>query len=269
MIKQCLIPVLGIGVAMLLTLESFAATTTAQARATAVQPAKINAEQVQTAKASPQDNKDPTFLQLLQKGGPVMYPLYLCSILLVAFAIERAISLRKHKVSPRDTADPLRKATAAGSGPLDIKSLLELMQSQGNPLSRIATACLCRADRPILEIEKAAEDAAAKEVALLQRNNRILSSVASVAPLLGLLGTVTGIINTFMLVSKDEEALGRTSRLAGGIYEALVATGVGLFIAITALILYFFFQERVDRLVADVETVVTGLLEKLAVREKK
>ncbi|MEI6810369.1 MAG: MotA/TolQ/ExbB proton channel family protein, partial [bacterium] len=69
--------------------------------------------------------------------------------------------------------------------------------------------------------------------------------------------------------SKDEEALGRTARLAGGIYEALVATAVGLFIAITALVLYFFFQERVDRLTAEIDKIVTKLLEKLSARETK
>lgn len=239
--------------------------------ASAVTGVMVRADTGQVHNSSEPDDSaaNPSFLELLQKGGPIMYPLYLCSILMIAFTIERAINLRRRKVSPRETVEALRAEIDADAGTTDIPGLLQRMQNQGNPLSRIATACLCRADRPILEIEKAAEDAASKEVASLQRNNRVLSSVASVAPLLGLLGTVTGIIRTFMTVSKDEEALGRTSRLAGGIYEALVATAVGLFIAISALVLYFFFQERIDRLTAEVDAIITRLLEKMSERQAK
>lgn len=256
--KYWLIPAFCIGFVILFVEGSPAATGMTVRAATG---------QVRNAAAPDASTANPTFLELLQKGGPVMYPLYLCSILLVAFTIERALRLRREKVSPMKTAEPIRAATAAGAGTLDVRALLEKVHGQENPLARIAMACLSRADRPILEVEKAVEDAAAKEVAGLQRNNRILSSIASVAPLLGLLGTVTGIIRTFMTVSKDEEALGRTARLAGGIYEALVATAVGLFIAISALIVYFFFQERVDRLTAEVDAIMTRLLEKLSRKE--
>lgn len=258
MIKKWLIPIFCMGVIILFAAGSPAATTTA---------VRVSTAPAQAAPAAPSDN--PTFLQLLQQGGPMMYPLYLCSILMIAFTIERVISLRRSKVSPRETVDSINAETAHEIETMDIQGLLGRMQVQGNPLARITTACLSRADRPILEIEKAAEDAASKEVAILQRNNRVLSSIASVAPLLGLLGTVTGIIRTFMTVSKDEEALGRTARLAGGIYEALVATAVGLFIAISALVLYFFFQERVDRLTSEVDAVITRLLEKLSLRDAK
>lgn len=259
--RQWLIPAFCIGLMIFLAAGSPAATG---------QTARAVAGNAVSSNGSPDTaSANPTFLELLRKGGPVMYPLYLCSFLMVAFAIERAISLRRRKVSPQETADPIRAATAPGSATMDVQGLLDRLQLQANPLARIAKAGLSRADRPILEVEKAVEDAAAKEVAGLQRNNRVLSSVASVAPLLGLLGTVTGIIRTFMTVARDEEALGRTARLAGGIYEALVATAVGLFIAITALVLYYFFQERVDRLVAEIDGLMTGLLEKLQVREKK
>ncbi|MEI6809320.1 MAG: MotA/TolQ/ExbB proton channel family protein, partial [bacterium] len=194
MFKQCLIPAFCTGLMIIFTMGASAAT---------VMTARASTGQVHNAIGPGDSTANPTFLELLQKGGPIMYPLYLCSILMIAFTIERAINLRRCKVSPLETAEAIRAGT--GTGTMGTLALLERMQSQDNPLARIATACLCRSDRPILEIEKAGEDAAAKEVASLQRNNRVLSSIASVAPLLGLLGTVTGIIRTFMTVSKDEE----------------------------------------------------------------
>lgn len=207
-----------------------------------------------------------TMAQLLQKGGPVMYPLYLCSILVLGFAVERLLTLRRRKVSPPQVIDPLRAALAPQAGVFDAGALMATLQGAASPLARIVMAGLRRANRPIIEVEKAMEDTAAKEVTRLQRNNRVLSAVASVAPLLGLLGTATGIIRTFMTVAQSEDALGRTELLAGGIYEALVATAVGLVIAIVALVLYFFFQERVERLVAEIDETTTVLAEQLASR---
>lgn len=243
------------GLAVLATAAAPAALGQAQPPA-APKPAKV--ELKTDVKAQP------TFMQLLQKGGPVMYPLYLCSILTVAFAIERSFSLRRRKVSPPSTLQRIDAAIPALEGGGAPGELLAALDAESSPLARITAAGLRRAHRPFLEIEKALEDAAAKEINKLQRNNRVLSSVASVAPLLGLLGTATGIIRTFMTVAATEEALGRTELLAGGIYEALVATAVGLTIAIVALVLYFFFQERVERLVADIDDVASRLAEALA-----
>jgi len=208
--------------------------------------------------------RDLTMIQLLQKGGPVMYPLYLCSILALGFAFERLFTLRSRKVSPPQTLQQLRAAMEQPQGSFNAQALQAQLEGATSALARIAAAGLRRANRPIMEVEKAMEDTAAKEVSRLQRNNRVLSAVASVAPLLGLLGTATGIIRTFMTVAASEDALGRTELLAGGIYEALVATAVGLTIAIAALVLYFFFQERVERLVSEIDDTATELAEKLA-----
>ena len=115
----------------------------------------------------------------------------------------------------------------------------------------------------MLELEKAIEDAGIKEAAKLQRNNKIFSSVASIAPLLGLLGTVTGFMHSFMIVAATSEALGKAELLATGIYEALMTTAVGLVIAIPSLTLYFYYQERVDKLVSNIDDAAVELLETL------
>jgi len=208
-----------------------------------------------------------TLLDLLQKGGPVMYPLYACTILMVAFGIERAVSLRRKKViSP--AVDQCLQAAAGAADPAACRSLLADLQADDSPMGRIIRAGVRRADCPPLELEKTIEDAGAKEAARLQRNNRVLSSVATLAPLLGLLGTVTGFIRSFMVVATSSEALGRAELLAAGIYESLVTTAVGLSVAIPAMALYFYYQERVDTLVGDMDQAASDLLERLTAKSK-
>jgi biopolymer transport protein ExbB len=208
-------------------------------------------------------SKRMSMIDLLLQGGPVMYPLALCSVVMVAVTLERFLTLRRSKILAPDTRLRVQSAATTLPGSLNATRLLSELEPRPDLLARIAVAALRKAGRPVQEIEKAVEDAGAKAVLKLQRNNRLLSSVAGVAPLLGLLGTVTGIIRTFMTVSAQAEALGRTEVLAGGIYEALVATAVGLGIAILSLVLYYVFQERVDRLATEVEESVTGLVETL------
>lgn len=201
-------------------------------------------------------------LELLQRGGPVMYPLYVCSILMVTFWIERFVSLRRNKVIPPEIILKIQEASDS-SDPAVRRRLLDEIQANNSPMGRIVKAGLRRMGRPVLELEKAIEDAGAKEAARMQRNNKVLSSVASIAPLLGLLGTVTGLMRSFMTVAVSSEALGRTELLAAGIYEALVATAVGLSIAIPSMALYFYYQEQVDKLVGHIDDVAVELMEKL------
>ncbi len=210
--------------------------------------------------------QDHTLLDLLQRGGPVMYPLYACSVVLVAFGIERAVSLRRRKIIPPEVEAKIRAAVADGQTAAERQRLLDDIQAHDSPIGRIVKAGFRRANRPVLELEKAIEDAGAKEVGRMQRNNKALSSVASIAPLLGLLGTVTGIMRAFMTVAASADSLGRTEVLAAGIYEALVATAVGIGIAVPAMALYFFFQDRVERLVGEVDEVAGEIVEKLAPR---
>ncbi|MDP2991344.1 MAG: MotA/TolQ/ExbB proton channel family protein, partial [Kiritimatiellota bacterium] len=160
-------------------------------------------------------------LELLQRGGPVMYPLYVCSILMVTFWIERVVSLRRKKVIPPEIIRKIQEASDS-SDPAVRRRLLDEIQANDSPMGRIVKAGLRRVGRPVLELEKAIEDAGAKEGARLHRKNKVLSSVATIAPLLGLLGTVTGFMRSFMMVAATSEALGKAELLATGIYEALV-----------------------------------------------
>ncbi len=207
----------------------------------------------------------PSLVDLLHKGGPLMYPLYLCSIVVVAFAIERAVRLRRSAILPTEVVDRIRSISSSGKR-LSPHELLQELKHHPSPIARVITAGLRRADRPLPELEKSIEDAGQREADTLRRGCRVLSIVSSVAPLLGLLGTVLGMIKAFMTVAAREEALGRTELLAGGIYQALVTTATGLCIAIPALVLYFLFVEKVDRLVSEMDEISIDLVETLKAR---
>ena len=205
--------------------------------------------------------KPPTVFELLDQGGPVMYPIYACSILALAFAIERAISLRRGRILPPGFILNVRGLLAAR--PVDREKVLTYCQANPSPISRIFQAAVKRLRRPLPEIEKTIEDAGAKEVRLLRRNCRVLSGVAYIAPLLGLLGTVLGMIKCFSQVSTGE-ALGRAERLAGGIYQALVTTAGGLTVAIPAAVLYLMFTAKIEKLVGEMDDLSLEFVESVA-----
>jgi len=213
------------------------------------------------AQAKDQNQKLPTLFELLERGGPVMYPIYLCSFLMVAFAIERAVSLRRSKILPPGFILGLR--SLVGVRPLDRGKILTYCQAHPSPIARIFQAAVRRLHRPLPEIEKTIEDAGAREVRTLRRNCRVLSAVAYIAPLLGLLGTVNGMILCFSQVSTGE-ALGRAERLAEGIYQALVTTAAGLTVAIPAAALYLMFMAKIEKLVSEMDDLSLEFVESVS-----
>ncbi len=233
-----------------------AAAPPAPAAAPAAAPAP--AEGAAPAQGSTARLKPPTVFELLDQGGPVMYPIYACSILALAFAIERAISLRRSRILPPAFILNVRGLLAAR--PVDREKVLTYCQANPSAISRIFQAAIKRLARPLPEIEKTIEDAGAKEVRLLRRNCRVLSGVAYIAPLLGLLGTVFGMILCFSQVSTGE-ALGRAERLAEGIYQALVTTAAGLTVAIPAAVLYLMFTAKIEKLVGEMDELTLEFVE--------
>jgi len=209
------------------------------------------------------DDKAPTVWELLQAGGPIMYPIYFCSFLMVTFAIERAISLRRRKILPPDF---VRNAhDLVRTRPIDSDKVLTYCQANPSPISRIFQVAVKRLGRPLPEIEKAIEDAGAREVRGLRRYTRVLSGVANVAPLLGLLGTVLGMIGAFQEIGGGKPiGAGAGEALAENIYEALVTTASGLAVAIPSLVLYLIITSRIDRLVAEMDDMTMEFVESLA-----
>jgi biopolymer transport protein ExbB len=184
---------------------------------------------------------------VLAKGGFVMIPLALCSVLALAVVIERAWRW----LSLGGTADAGRVIAAAARG--EWEAAARTGEGSGSPVARVLAAGLRHRSAPTLAMEAAAQD----EVASLRRYLALLDTVITLAPLLGLLGTVTGMIGAFGIMA--QAGLNQPTAITGGVGEALVATASGLAVAIAALVPYNFFQRRADAMAESIERYGTRL----------
>lgn len=199
----------------------------------------------------PDDAKKETMFSLLRKGGPVMIPLGIASVLALALAVERFISLRKSKIVPLDFMDGLRQAAQEGE---PSESCMAYCEGIEGPVGKIFKAGIQRLGKGEEAVEKAVEDAGSREANKLKRSLRPLSVIATISPLLGLLGTVYGMISAFQTASSV--GMGKAEILAKGIYEALVTTAAGLTIAIPVLLIFQYLSSRVDAIVDDLDEVI-------------
>jgi biopolymer transport protein ExbB len=186
---------------------------------------------------------DQSILTLLLKGGPVMIPLALCSILAVTLSFERHFYLSPRRLIPKDFLGGLREKLGSG-----IDAGIAYCETRGGPASRMMRAGLSRWGAGLDPVDEAMSAAASREVSSLRRSLRGLRTIAAVAPLLGLLGTVLGMIRAFQTVAFSSNSLGRPEMLAQGIYEAMVTTAVGLVIAIPVLVVVYFLSQRAERI---------------------
>jgi biopolymer transport protein ExbB len=186
-----------------------------------------------------------SLLATLRSGGMLMIPLLGCSFALAAFGIERAVFLRTSRVVPAVFVRRFIERLQAGD--LARGEALDACEANGSPVGRVFAAAVRRWGRPAVEIEQAAIDACERELNHLRRYRQVFNGIATVGPLLGLLGTVFGLIRAFNDVA-GSGAMGRPDLLARGFGEALVTTAVGLLVAIPAMVLHWYFTGRVDRL---------------------
>jgi biopolymer transport protein ExbB len=188
--------------------------------------------------------------KIVKDAGPLMYAILLCSFLLVAFLLERTVSLRRSRVIPKPFVT--RFLQQLREGQLDREEALELCEENGSPVSQVFAGAVRKWGRPGVEVEQGVIDAGERATNGLRHYLRIFYGVATVGPLLGLMGTVLGMIQTFNAIA-THDALGRAELLAGGIAKALLNTAGGLAVAIPASIFYVFFISRVDRLVIEID----------------
>jgi biopolymer transport protein ExbB len=193
--------------------------------------------------------------EIMKSGGIVMVPIVLCSILALAISLERLWTLRGQKVVPEELTDKIWQWVENRS--LSDKQITALQQH--SPLGRVLAAGLANRHRDRLVMIEAIEDAGRHVMHDLERYLNPLATIASISPLLGLLGTVMGMIRTFRAVTIS--GIGDPSALAGGIAEALVCTAGGLIVAIPALVAYRYFRGKVDGLVVDLEKVSLKLVQ--------
>jgi biopolymer transport protein ExbB len=194
--------------------------------------------------------------QILKSGGVMMIPLFVCSFITMVFVFERAISLRRGRVIPRPFVK--RFMHQVGEGKLDRDGALALCEESASPTVDVFTAVVKKWGRPSVEIEQTIIDAEDRIAPGLRRYIRLFSAVATISPLLGLLGTVVGMIRLFDAIS-SADAMGRTELLAAGISEALLTTAAGLLIAIPALCVHLYFVARVERLIMAIDELAQEL----------
>lgn len=215
----------------------------------------------QTAQAVSDSVKVESVWDLVVKGGPVMIPIGICSLVALTIIVERLVSLRRSQVIPTNFMAGLSNAFGHAR---DKERAIEYCKSHSNPLGNILGEGLKRAGEPVAVIEKQVQAAGEREVVRLKKYLRVLSVITSVSPLLGLLGTITGMITAFQTVATSAEALGRTELLAKGIYEAMITTAAGLMVAIPTLIAYHGLSAKVDSMVHEIDRLVVGFVETLA-----
>jgi biopolymer transport protein ExbB len=197
-------------------------------------------------------------VSVFRKGGPMMWPILLCSIIAVAIALERLGNLRRRKViNPKY----LREVRALWLDH-EFSAALKLCLRHTSSMSRIVRAGLIRSHMGVLEVERAVESAGSHESTLLTANLRGLGVIANLAPMLGLLGTVAGMIRAFNVISTS--GTGNPSLVASGISEALITTAAGLIVGIPTLAAYHFFRGRADKLIFEMEEISISFMEEIS-----
>ncbi len=221
-------------------------------------------EMVQAAESSV--SRQWEVLSIIEKGGIMMYPILFCSILIMGIGIERAYNLRRKNIIDTEFLKNVRNHWNWE----DVHLGLQMCNSYDNALSRILKTGLLRFGGKLDEIERAIEGAGQHEASLMNSNLRVLGAVANITPMMGLLGTVFGMIKAFNVISQS--GTGNPGLVASGISEALITTATGMVVGIPALAMYHYFRGKIDRYVFEMEEISFQLVEELSyesVRDKK
>jgi biopolymer transport protein ExbB len=196
-------------------------------------------------------------LEIVQHGGWLMAPILLCSVIAVAIVLERLWTLQQKRVVPPNVTAQIWEWVS--SNQLDSQHIQQLQQS--SPLAQVLAAGLANRNAPRDILKESIEDAGRHVVHDLERYLNTLGTIAGISPLLGLLGTVSGMIRAFTAITT--QGVGNPAVLAGGISEALITTAAGLVVAIPSLIAYRYLRGRVDGLVVLIEKESIRFIETL------
>ena len=196
-------------------------------------------------------------LEFFERGGIMIYPLVFSSVLAVAIIVERLMALRSRRIIIPEIVNIVEQFSSLK----DIDLARNICLRYDGPLPGIIRVGLDNSDLERNELKELAEDQGRQEVRKLKRGLGILETVAAIAPLMGLAGTVLGMIKVFGVIK--EQGVGQAAALSGGISEALLTTVTGLFIGIPALIFYNYFSHKAESFVLDIEKHSGVLIKKL------
>ena len=195
--------------------------------------------------------------ELVKSGGWLMIPIIICSIAVLAICIERLIALNPEKIAPRDLLAQVWGWIQQNQ--LDATKIRSLKLS--SPLGRILAAGLSNSNHGREVMKESIQEAASHVIHDMERYLNTLGTIAAVAPLLGLLGTVIGMIKVFTAIMM--QGTGNAGVLAGGISEALITTAAGLSVAIPALIMHRYYSRKIDTVVVTLEQDTIKLVDAL------
>jgi biopolymer transport protein ExbB len=224
--------------------------------------------QTETPAAAPKADSAPNMLELWFQGGILMIPITMMSFVVMVFGVERLIGLRRRKVIPPALVDALGDLSNR-QGAFDPREAYKLCQQYPSTASSVIRSVLLKVGRPHSEVEHTMTEACEREAAKLYKNVRWINLATTLTPLLGLLGTVQGMIECFYRTSTLTAGQNKTEVLAGGIYVALVTTFGGLVVAIPAAVIAHYFEGRIQSLFRDIDELLMGLLPQLERYEGK
>lgn len=211
-----------------------------------------------TLVAAPPPAESLSLLDILMRGGWVMLPIALLSVLSIYLFVERLLVLKRAKTDPQRFMQHVGNYVRTG----DISGAVGYCQAHDTPIARILQRGLERLGRPIKEIQDAVQSAGRHETYDLEKRTDLLASAAAIAPMLGFLGTVIGMIRAFQQVQALQGAA-NPAVLASGIWEALVTTAFGLAVGIIALFFYNFLHNRIARAVNGMERAASEFIDLL------
>jgi biopolymer transport protein ExbB len=199
-----------------------------------------------------------TLMDLLMKGGYMMIPIFLLSILAVYVFVERIMTLKNASKTPDEFFENIKGLVLKG----DIAGARLICAQNNTPISKMIEKGISRLGNPLKDIEAAIENVGRIEIYKLEKNLSLIATTSGAAPMIGFLGTVTGMINAFISIAQEEGTVS-PKLLSTGIYEAMITTASGLFVGILAYIGYNYLVTRVQKLVYQMENTSINFLDLL------
>ncbi len=199
-----------------------------------------------------------SFFQLMSKGGPVMWAIFVCSVFAFAIILEKIWHLHRIKINTRKFLHRIFDCLQAN----DINGAIKVCDETKNPLGRILKPAILKNTKNKNKLEELLQENSFYEVPRLERRLTGLATIAHITPLLGLLGTVSGMVKSFQIVQLKATALNTVAPadLAGGIWEALLTTVAGLIVAIPTFVAYNYLVSRVNNVIFEMERASTEFL---------
>lgn len=195
------------------------------------------------------------YVDIIFKGGVLIIPILICSVIALAVFVERLFALSKDHVFPPHLADAVMDLVQRGQ----FDAAISLSKQHKSPLSQLIISCLESSHLGRSQAKERMEELGSVEVTTLARYVGALSTIATVSPLLGLLGTVTGMIKVFKSVASTTDP--QISQLAGGIWEALLTTVAGLAVAIPSYLVFRYLESRIEKIASGLQEYALKLLE--------